>query len=47
LLEANGMEARAKAVLDRLVKKYPNSKAAKEVLSGDVTKTEDAGKAPE
>ncbi|HJX51519.1 MAG TPA: tetratricopeptide repeat protein [Polyangia bacterium] len=47
LLEANGMEARAKAVLERLVKKYPDSKAAKEVLSGDVTKTEDAGKAPE
>jgi tetratricopeptide (TPR) repeat protein len=47
LLEANGMEARAKAVLQRLVKKYPDSKAAKEVLSGDVTKTEDAGKAPE
>jgi tetratricopeptide (TPR) repeat protein len=47
LLEANGMEARARAVLDRLVKKYPNSKPAKEVLSGDVTKTEDAGKAPE
>ena len=47
LLEANGMEARARAVLERLVKKYPNSKAAKEVLSGDVSKTEDAGKAPE
>jgi tetratricopeptide (TPR) repeat protein len=47
LLEANGMEARARAVFDRLVKKYPNSKAAKEVLSGDVTKTEDAGKGPE
>jgi len=47
LLEANGMEARAKAVLERLVKKYPDSKVAKEVLSGDVTKTEDAGKAPE
>ena len=47
LLAANGMEARARAVFDRLVKKYPNSKAAKEVLSGDVTKTEDAGKGPE
>ncbi|HEX7598967.1 MAG TPA: tetratricopeptide repeat protein, partial [Polyangia bacterium] len=40
LLEANGMEARAKAVLERLLKNYPDSKAAKEVLSGDVTKTE-------
>ena len=47
LLEANGMEARARVVLERLVKRYPDSKAAQEVLSGDVTKTEDAGKASE
>jgi tetratricopeptide (TPR) repeat protein len=40
LLEANGMEARAKAVFERLVKKYPDSRSAKEVLSGDVTKVE-------
>jgi hypothetical protein len=47
LLEANGMEARARVVLERLVKTYPDSKAANEVLSGDVSKTEDAGKTPE
>jgi tetratricopeptide (TPR) repeat protein len=47
LLEANGMEARAKVVLERLVKKFPNSASAKHVLSGDVTNTEDAGRAPE
>jgi hypothetical protein len=41
------MEARARVVLERLVKRYPDSKAAQEVLSGDVTKTEDAGKASE
>jgi tetratricopeptide (TPR) repeat protein len=40
LLEANGMEARAKSVLERLLKNYPDSKAAKEVLAGDVTKPE-------